>query len=1594
MRGRWHNGADKWPHINQLVKEQKIGILALQETHLTKEDEDTINSTPGFRIQVISSIDPARTNAKGIAIVINKKLLGTSGIKTHVLAPGRAILTIIPWQKDSMIRVLAIYAPNDAQSNQAFWELLQSKLRNLPRPDLMLGDFNIIEDSLDRLPPKTDNASASKALHQLKAHLRLRDGWRYENPDTLAYTFAQSAFQGGSQSRIDRIYINDELLPFSKDWDISPPGIHTDHQLISARISSKNMPYVGKGRWSLPLHVLKDENLAESILNLGKTLQNKIDECEDKRSDIMNPQLAFSDFKTQAIKLCRTTAKKIIPKKRNKLLTQLKTTMNDQNMSDEDKRIVGSHIQEKLNQLEIKCHDNNRNNLATKIRLESESATSKLWAKSGKEQKPRDTIVELRNLGSDTNNPTYENRSDKMAELAKTYYDELQHKDLAPIDERDEACMSILDLINIRLSPNDKNELETELTNANIEEVLHLLPNGKAPGIDGIPYEFWKWVNDKAKSKAKASKDNDVPFNFSKCLTQVYNDIERNGVAPNSGFAEGLLNPLHKKKDRREIANYRPITLLNCDYKAFTKALALKLARTVPSIIHENQAGFIPGRSITDQIRLTQMIMEFAEVEEINGVIVALDQEKAYDKISHSYLWKVLEKFDVPDNFIKTVQSLYKGAETAVMINGEISPKFKITRGVRQGDPLSCLLFDIAIEPLAEMLRQSGLSGFKAKDMAYRIVVTMFADDTTVYLTEKDDFSTLSEILTRWCKASGAKFNTSKTEIIPIGTKEYREKILTTRKINNSQESLPENVDIAKDGKATRILGAWIGNGTDENSIWSPTLDKIESALQRWERWHPTIEGRRIIIQRTIGSMTQYLTSAQGMPKDVEDLLMKRTREFAWDSGGNNSVSLDILHSPTNEGGKNILNLRDRNEAIELKWLKSLLAPSPERAPWTFFAHALIAKAARSSPVAKPEAKINTFLQTWEPSYKKLPTHLKRILKTAKKFNVRWEAISIAPEIARQLPIWFHLGASNDIKKLNNTPSANCLRINHDVRYVQDLEVVIRRSDPNHRTHHECPCAHCTRDRARRCRNPIKCIKVANELLTCVQPKWNPATSSPNYNLNISPEQIPQDIGENKGNSLIIFDPIFPSPASIEEGFRVFVTQSPQCTITASQTPNPQGPAQDLIRVTIAESHRIDNDGDHVSGGVIWFGDNDPRNKLVKLPGELANPGAGEIGALLHAIDTLPLNAPIHVSTKTHKLGKDLSVHLSNLEDQNWSTHPNGVIMKVLTAKLRSRSALTTFSKCDHNTPKPISNKIRMLADESIQKEQHDTIPTEIENSLNLTGMKLTAGSQKNFYKNIRQTRRSKKQRRRTTMNLAMAIHAAREISGLTPSSEKVWASIRDRDTPKNIRGFLWKCLHDAYKIGEFWDKIPHYEHRGICGICNSLETMEHILIGCESVASRTIWQAAEDLWCKREDSWPEIRFGTILSCNLANLNHNNDKSTTGKNRLFKILVLESAHLIWKLRCERTIKFEGVKEKFHSENEIYNRWVHAINTRLKFDRLLTDSMRYGKKALKTETVLKTWSGVLLNEENLPDNWVHKSGVLVGMAPRRPPGRLR
>ncbi|EIW86191.1 hypothetical protein CONPUDRAFT_23729, partial [Coniophora puteana RWD-64-598 SS2] len=193
------------------------------------------------------------------------------------------------------------------------------------------------------------------------------------------------------------------------------------------------------------------------------------------------------------------------------------------------------------------------------------------------------------------------------------------------------------------------------------------------------------------------------------------------------------------------------------------------------------------------------------------------------------------------------------------------------------------------------ILRKSDLLGYRTPEMNSRVIVSMFADDTTVFLRKEDDFVILQMLLKVWCTASGAKFNIHKTEVIPIGSKEHRAEVVRTRCLRRGSTPLPENVRIAADGTAVRILGAWLGNDIDQCAVWSPIIDSIRERLNHWGRLHPTIEGRSILLQWFGCGKTQYLTQAQGMPKGVEAELSRIFQDFTWDNAGRSTINAETL---------------------------------------------------------------------------------------------------------------------------------------------------------------------------------------------------------------------------------------------------------------------------------------------------------------------------------------------------------------------------------------------------------------------------------------------------------------------------------------------------------------------------------------------------------------------------------------------------------------------------------------------------------------------------------------------------------------------------
>lgn len=284
------NPISKWTLINQLMREQRIDILCLQETHLTQEHIDQIDTLFTRRLLVLNSSDPDRPGCSaGVAFVLNKEKLNITTAKMNVLIPGRAISLSINWHLNNNIRIANIYAPNNMTDHPPFWENVQRQWTSKHRlpPDLMMGDFNLTEDQIDRAPMRNDNENATQALRDMRHQLNLIDTWRHAFPSERLFTFISNT---NSMSRIDRIYASPNLNHSLSNWKDYKSIIPTDHKIIQVKFAPQGAPHLGKGRWAWPIGMLNNDDLQNRLVKLGLNAQRDIDRITN-RTETSNPQI-------------------------------------------------------------------------------------------------------------------------------------------------------------------------------------------------------------------------------------------------------------------------------------------------------------------------------------------------------------------------------------------------------------------------------------------------------------------------------------------------------------------------------------------------------------------------------------------------------------------------------------------------------------------------------------------------------------------------------------------------------------------------------------------------------------------------------------------------------------------------------------------------------------------------------------------------------------------------------------------------------------------------------------------------------------------------------------------------------------------------------------------------------------------------------------------------------------------------------------------------------------------------------------------------------------------------------------------------------
>ena len=1216
-----------------------------------------------------------------------------------------------------------------------------------------------------------------------------------------------------------------------------------------------------------------------------------------------------------------------------------------------------------------------------------------IWSTLSKEKKPRDYIRRLKI--PNTEPAQYERNSHCMAKLARDYHENLQHADLGLVD-RGEFEMSANILLeeippHQRLEEPRNSPLNWLATEAHTEKALHLAKNGSATGMDGCPYELWKTLATRHESDSGTNKPK---FDILKVLTNLINDIQTFGVDENTEFTLGWMCPIYKKKDPTEICNYRPITLLNSDYKLLTKVLAIQLMSHIETLIHKDQAGFIPNRSIFDQIKLAEAIISYAEVASEDGAIVALDQEKAYDKIRHDYLWQTLEAFNLPTPFIETIKSLYKSASTRVAINGVLSKPFRVTRGIRQGDPISCPIFDIAIEPLACMVRSdNNIKGLSIPGLDAPLKINLFADDTSMFLGPQDSFTYIQKALDDWCQVSGAKFNLGKTEIIPIGSETHRERVVRTRKINQDEIfPIMDGIKIAQDGDAVRLLGAWIGNMVNNAAPWETILDKIHKTLELWKRTYPTMEGRKTIVQAIIGGFTQFLTKAQGMPPHIEKALTKIIRDFMWDDDSSPRIALDILQRPVNQGGLNLLDIEARNEAIDIVWLKEYLKLTPQRATWAKVTDLIIDSTAPEGTSKK--ARMNAFLQTWNAPTrghrsKNLSASMINMIKVAKKYNTNLAAIRLAPELCEQLPTWYHLAAA--LRPINDVAS-KCLLNTHQVSRVADLMRLSTRlrtqiPGPEHQPNLTCICRDCVRDRREGCRTPHACAQEALDRLNLIEPKLNPLHRDRHGNFSLTKRRKAANETAKATQGAILFDPSITCKNDLAECFRIFTKPDRVTNIPAGRLQghgaNPRTP-----EISIYTDGACLNNGkaNAQCGSGVWVEPNHAWNKAIRVPGHNQSNQIGEIAAVLVASDAAPLSSLLKIITDSRYVIDGLTDNLLEWENRGWIGIKNADLFRKTAYLLKKRTATTHFQWVKGHEGNLGNEESDKLAKEGAHKATPDVLNLDIPRNFDLQGAKLSTLSQAMAYRGI-QERKPPYTRPSTEENLQRTRDAISAYSGKIETDESLWLSIRNPNLRIKIRQYLYKSMHKTQKIRAYWKNIPGYEDRQQCQTCNTTESMEHILIGCQEPATRAIWELARNRWPHEDIPWPDISLGTILGCGAISKRDNRnptENNATGPHkapngpeiRLLQILISESAYLIWALRCERVIW-----EKRASRVEIATRWHNAINKRLTVDKITATKIK--RTATAEQRVRQTWEKALKIDGDLPDLWLQKKEVLVG-----------
>ena len=468
-------------------------------------------------------------------------------------------------------------------------------------------------------------------------------------------------------------------------------------------------------------------------------------------------------------------------------------------------------------------------------------------------------------------------------------------------ENQDNEIISILENIqpNPKLSFESKNKLEGELSEKEILAALKKMKNNKSPGTDGFTSEFFKFF---------------------------YNDIKAFiKRALNEGFVEGKLSITQRQglitclpkgdKPKQFLKNWRPITLLNVIYKIASACIAERIKTTLTELISDDQTGFISGRYIGENTRLIYDILHITDEQDIPGLLLIVDFEKAFDSISWKFINHTLNFFNFGNSIKRWINLFYTDIQSCVIQNGFLSEPFNVKRGCRQGDPLSPYIFLLCAEILSRQFKaNTEIKGIEIAGTKY--LLSQFADDTTIFLDgTENSLNEALKILKAFAIASGLKLNSSKTRAIWIGCEKF------------SGETFNHRLKLDWTQNDFTILG--IKFSCNLNTIvdinYNTKIIEIEKEMKQWAKRILTPLGRLSVLRTLLISKLNHLIIS--LPNPSADKITKWNKiffEFLWKSS-TDKIKREIITQDFEQGGLRMIHLEKYIYALKLGWIRRLI---------------------------------------------------------------------------------------------------------------------------------------------------------------------------------------------------------------------------------------------------------------------------------------------------------------------------------------------------------------------------------------------------------------------------------------------------------------------------------------------------------------------------------------------------------------------------------------------------------------------------------------------------------------------------------------------